>query len=286
MWKKDQLSADLRELGIREGKSVLIHASLRAVGEIEGGAETLVEAFRETLGESGTLLVPSFTIQRRDPVLREELSVSTEKTETLRREIPAFERNATPCDATEMGILAETIRLQKDSFRSDHPGFSFAAIGQLAEALTANAPFHYPFGSGSPLARLHQHNGIVLLAGVGQQANISLRLAEIWANVPYIHRTRLIKTDPISWKSMKGSPECCAGFAKIELALRQARLLQTGYLGNAQCLVMRQQELISMAISVLRGAPDSLLCNDPDCPYCASASKISSPSTYLEGQSI
>ena len=90
MWKKEQLSADLRELGIREGKSVLIHASLRAVGEIEGGAETLVAAFRETLGESGTLLVPSFTIQRRDPVSREEHSVSTEKIEALRREIPAF----------------------------------------------------------------------------------------------------------------------------------------------------------------------------------------------------
>ena len=278
--------ADLKDIGVREGKPLLVHASLRSVGEIEGGAETLVEAFREVLGANGTLLVPAFTSQRRDPALRENAPASQDEIEALRRTIPPYDLKLTPCDLESVGRFAETIRLQPDAFRSDHPGFSFAAMGGQAKYFTENTPFHYPLGSDSPLARLHTQGGYVLLIGVGQSVNISLRTAEIWANVPYIHRTRLVKTNETEWRQMKGSPECAAGFERIELALRQARLLQSGYLGNAPCQLMRQQEIISMAVAMLQGAADSLLCNNPYCPHCALAFKTSSPSTYIDGQSV
>ena len=56
-----------RNLGVTEGATLLAHTSLRAIGKIEGGAETLVQAFRDALGPSGTLLVPTFNYDYGDP---------------------------------------------------------------------------------------------------------------------------------------------------------------------------------------------------------------------------
>ena len=56
MWTETQLTDDLRILGLEEGDAVLVHTSLRAVGPMEAGAETLMRAFRSVLGTSGTLL--------------------------------------------------------------------------------------------------------------------------------------------------------------------------------------------------------------------------------------
>jgi|SRR5579871_808406 len=272
MWTEARLSEDLRELGLPAGADVLVHASLRAIGPIEGGAETLVRAFRQALGPEGTLLIPTFTGALRDPAERPDPPETAGSLERARAAVPIFDPDKTPADPG-MGVFAETVRRQPDAQRSDHPTLSFAAIGARATLFTRNTPFHYPLGSESPLAHLHRQNGWVLLIGVDQEINTSLHLAEIWANVPYIHRDATVKTDAETWTKMQGSPECSAGFRRIEAVLRQARLLRRGYLGNALSQLMRQREVVSMAIAMLQGSGDALLCENPECRWCAQARK-------------
>jgi aminoglycoside N3'-acetyltransferase len=166
------------------------------------------------------------------------------------------------------------VRQQPDALRSHHPVVSFAAIGANAAFLTENVPFHYPLGSESPLARLNQLDGWVLLIGVGHKVNSSLHLAEVWAEAPYIHRSARLKTAPGRFTTMQGSPECSAGFSKIEKVLRQGRLLREGYVGNAPSQLMRQRQLVSMAVAILRGDPSSLLCDNEACPWCSVARKL------------
>jgi len=55
------LADDLRRLGLPTGVTVLVHASLRALGPVAGGAETLLEALQMVIGESGTVMVPAFS---------------------------------------------------------------------------------------------------------------------------------------------------------------------------------------------------------------------------------
>jgi aminoglycoside 3-N-acetyltransferase len=286
MWTEAQLIEDLRNLGLSEGADVLVHASLRAIGPIDGGAETLAKAFQQVLGPTGTLMVPAFTPNLGDPAEWRSPPETPEELERLRSAAPVFDAETTPIDTPSIGIFAEIVRRLPDSQRSHHPVVSFAATGANAVFLTQNAPFHYPLGTESPLARLHQLNGWILLIGVGQEVNSSLHLAEIWADVPYIHRSATVKTGPDRWSAMQGSPECSEGFGKIESLLRQARLMRRGYIGNAPSQLMRQREVVSMAVALLKGAGDTLLCNDLNCPWCRVARKYTAETTHIEGQSV
>lgn len=280
MWTEEQLADDLQEMGLREGQTVLAHTSLRATGKIEGGAEALLRAFRRVLGAEGTLLVPTFTTAHRDPTEPSDTLEVTEEQERLRAKIPAYDP-ATPADIPAMGAFPEITRQQPDAFRSQHPGLSFAAVGAHAEFLTSNAPFHYPLGSESPLARLHQLGGSVLLIGVDHSVNASLHLAEVWSEAPYIHRSAMLKTAPDTWTTMWGSPECSLGFHKIEPLLRQSRILREGYIGNAPSQLMAQQQVVSMGVALLRGERSFLLCDSPFCRACALARKLNADTHYV-----
>ncbi len=256
MWNQVQLTTDLCELGVRPGRALLVHASLRSVGQIEGGGETLLAALRDVLGEQGTLLVPAF----RDP--HSPFFVATD------------DWDAQPADTVTVGAFAEIVRQHPDALRSHHPIFSFSAIGQNAEFLTRNAPFSHPFGTESPLARLHQLDGDVLLLGVDNRVNISLHLAEIWADVPYIQRVAEIPVAPEQRTPMRGMPGCRNGYPKIEPLLRHSRIGRYCYIGNAPSQLLRQRYVVSLAMVMLRGRGSSLLCDGPNCAQCAYARKM------------
>ena len=57
MYTKVQLLAQSRELGLSSGDSVMVHASLRAVGRMLGGPDVLIDALTETVGPAGTMMM-------------------------------------------------------------------------------------------------------------------------------------------------------------------------------------------------------------------------------------
>ena len=273
MWTKQRIHDDLAELRIGAGDAVLVHASMRAVGAVEGGAETVLDALLEAVGDEGTVVAPFFNPGNR-------LSAPLEEPDPLAS--CESEYGADTVSTQHVGILAETIGRHATARRSSHPTLSFAATGRNAEFLTENTPFHYPFGTNSPLARLHQLDGKVLLLGVDHTANSSIHLAEIWADAPYARRRARVHTGPESWQEMEGSPECSAGFGKIEPILRQARILKSGYVGNAPSQAMRMQFVVSMAREILIAQPDYLLCENPACAACAHARTLTREQVAFE----
>src|SRR6476646_2995873 len=57
---KEQLKLDLQKIGLRKGDSVLVHSSLSKIGFVENGAQALVDALAEVVGNEGNLLFPTF----------------------------------------------------------------------------------------------------------------------------------------------------------------------------------------------------------------------------------
>lgn len=83
-----------------------------------------------------------------------------------------------------MGAVAEMFRNWPGTVRSDHPARSFAANGAKAEYLIENHDLSDIFGQSSPLGKLYELEGKVLLIGVGHDKNTSIHLADVLADYP------------------------------------------------------------------------------------------------------
>lgn len=141
---------DLRNLGIKDGDILFVHSSLRSIGFVEGGADTVIDALLEAIGPSGTLVMPAFSY------------VNGSMLETLQRGI-VFDPQKAP---VVVGTIPETFRKRLGVRRSIHPTHSVCALGAKAEWITSgaeNAPTN--FGPGTPSYKIMEENGFILGLG-------------------------------------------------------------------------------------------------------------------------
>lgn len=172
---------DLQGAGLGAGQTVLVHSSLSKLGWVAGGAVAVVQALMAVLTPDGTLMMPTHSAANTDPRYWRNPPVPESWWQVIRDETPAYDPAITP--TREMGIIAETFRKFPGVHRSAHPSVSFAAWGKYAEALTVNHQLEAFLGEGSPLSRLYDLDGHVLLMGVGHGNNTSLHLAEYRAKL-------------------------------------------------------------------------------------------------------
>lgn len=175
------LSADLVALGVDPGDTLLVHASMSALDGVNGGAPAVVDALMTAVTDEGTLVMPTHSTQYTDPATWGSPPVPDEWVAEIRETRPSYRPAVTPTRG--MGAVPECFRGYPDVVRSRHPTFSFAAWGAAAEEITADHVYDRGLGDGSPLARLYDRAGRVLLLGVGYDRCTSLHLAEHRADI-------------------------------------------------------------------------------------------------------
>lgn len=178
---RQSLAEDLRRLGVAPGMTLLVHTALSALGWIAGGPVALIQALQDVLTPEGTLVMPSHSGDLTDPLLWNNPPVPPEWVPIIREHMPAFDPALTPTRA--LGRTAELFRTWPGVLRSNHPHTSFAAWGKQAEFVTANQTLVGCLGEGSPLARIYDLDGHVLLLGVKHGNDTSLHLAEYRAGL-------------------------------------------------------------------------------------------------------
>ena len=164
------------QLGIKQGDTLLVHASLSSLGYVVGGAEALFWALREVIGEQGTTLVPSQTVEISDPASWQYPPVPQEWHDVIRSSMPAYSKELSYSKA--MGAFSQLIGILPDSIRSNHPMYSFTAIGEKVSEIIRQDSFDFPFGDKSPLGRMYSIGAKVLMIGTDFETNTSLHLAE------------------------------------------------------------------------------------------------------------
>ncbi|MFF1306834.1 aminoglycoside N(3)-acetyltransferase [Streptomyces sp. NPDC058307] len=175
----EELAFQLRALGIRPGDTMLVHASLRAVGRVRGGVGAVADSLLDVLGADGTLVVYTQTPDNSDPSrwpVTRGCAVPPSQWPRLRAALPAFDPGRTP--SFGVGVLPEEVRTRPGALRSTHPQSSFAALGPAAAGITAGHALNCHLGEESPLARLEELNARVLLLGVGYSVCTAFHLAE------------------------------------------------------------------------------------------------------------
>lgn len=173
-----RIARDLRRLGVKPGQTLLVHASLRSLGWVTGGAPTVVSALRQAVGPDGHVVALTATEANSQTSRAHRAHIETmtpEEVRAFRRDMPAFDQDRT---LSGMGAISEAVRTTDGAVRSAHPQTSFAAIGPQADLLMADHPLECHLGPDSPLGRLEKMDAQVLMIEVGYWAFTGFHLAE------------------------------------------------------------------------------------------------------------
>ena len=166
---KTQLKNDLTALHFKPSDTVLIHSSMKSIGPVAGGADTVLDVLMDYFGEYGLLVFPTLSYRN------------------VNAEHPRFDVRKTPCVT---GILPELFRQRPGVIRSLHPTHSLAAFGRDAAEFTAgHEKALTPAPEGSPWWRLLERSGKILFIGTGISCNTFLHGVDEWLKLPGMRRT-------------------------------------------------------------------------------------------------
>ena len=239
---RDQIAAALRALGLPAGAIVFMHSSMSSIGYVEDGADTIVDAFLDILSPGGTLVVPTFTFAHGNDDNR------------------VFDSARDP---SEMGRLTEVTRTRPGARRSCHLLHSVAALGALAEEITAS---HGPsaWAADGPFWKLYELDAHILLLGVPYLRCTFFHVVEQLVQVPY-RRWREVEARvqdrdgsqrPLLTLIYSPKPGFAGNdFNKLGALLEERGLVQVGTVGNAVARVFRARDVLEVGLAQYRKDP-------------------------------
>jgi aminoglycoside 3-N-acetyltransferase len=260
MYSRRQLTADFRSLGVAPGDVVMVHASVRAVGEVAGGADEIHLALKDALTGEGTLLMYAGCPRYYDEVGRGNLSPEQEA--DVLEQLPPFDAETARSDRSN-GALVEFLRTYPGS-RVNHHVTRFVAWGKRAEYLFSRQPWNYAFGRESALDRFVELNGKILLLGSDHDTVTFLHYAEHIVDIPDKRVARfkvpVAENGARVWRDMEEFNSAGDGvhanwpdrfFSRITDSHLAASSNHGGKVGDAQCYLLQSRGLLAFALPVM-----------------------------------
>lgn len=249
-YTKEDLIAQLEQMGIDPRGTLLIHSSMKSMGPVEGGADTVLDAFSEYMAE-GLLVFPTHTwsyVNHKQPRFYVEDSPSC------------------------VGILPELFRKRPGVIRSWHPTHSVAALGHDAASFTAgDEKFDSPCARGSTWGKLLDREATIMLIGVDLTSNTFIHGIEEWEDIP----ERLTESHQQLYTVLGDGTEISVPmrrhygkpfweyFGKVEEVLLSRGAMFKSRLGDAVVRVCDTVLMTEVIGQMLRHDPDLFSDNEP-----------------------
>ena len=253
MISKEQISQDLQSLGVRRGDAVMMHSSLSAIGQVEGGAEAALDGVLGAIGPEGTLIAPAF----RDSVWGDPADFAIADCRPCpQRFCPSRQRGF-------QGAIPEALRLRPGCLRSCHPTHSWVGLGLRAgELLEGHRLSPTPCGPGNSFEKLVELGGCILLLGVQVNTVTLWHYYEEILQVPYMghywpkerHLNHCVPARRIQYEYPGIMQEVC----------KAAGILRTGPVGKGTSGLMRAGDFDSFMATILADDPWCLALRPPD----------------------
>lgn len=259
--KKDIIAA-FHELGVEKGQTIEVHTSLSSLGFVCGGPQVVIEALLDSVGEEGTIMMPTQTWKNLDPSTGVHWEEPEEWWQTIRDNWPAYDKDITPTNT--MGVVAEMFRKWPGSMRSDHPARSVSAWGKHAQYLTDNHDISNIFGEGSPIGKLYELDGYVMLIGTGYDKNTSIHLADVRAEYSGKHNcieySAVMENGERVWKAYETLFVDGEDFEQIGEAFEAIYPVKRVTLGNGMIRLMKQRDIVDFAVEWIEKNRKSINC--------------------------
>lgn len=250
MHTQQSLLDQLHQLGIDGRGTLLVHSSMKSMGEVEGGADTVLDALTDYM-KDGLLVLPTHTWS------------------TINASNPMFHVESSPCC---VGILPELFRKRPGVVRSWHPTHSVAAIGQDAVAFTKDDHLYdTPCARGSAWGKLLDRKATILLVGVDLKRNTFIHGVEEWVDIPgrlTDEHEQLYTVLPDGTEISVPSRRHCGlswseHFWKVDEVLQRKGAMRLGKLGDAVARVCDAAMVEAIITEMLRANPDLFSDNLP-----------------------
>ncbi|WP_221090654.1 AAC(3) family N-acetyltransferase [Deinococcus aquaedulcis] len=233
-----ELDEGLAALGLDGSQHVIVHASLKSFGTLDGGAKAVVDALA---ARTATVVAPAFTYST---LLTRPTSVTHAR----------FHRTSRV--SRDIGRVPQELVDRPEAQRSFHPTLSFIALGQEAGRITQAQTLQSPY---QPIGALYDLDGYALLMGVDFGSNTSVHYGEHLAGMPLL--TRYV---PLGGQVVPTAfPNCSADFdnlaPQVHLGLRSVQV------GSATLRLYRVRRLVDTTVRLLQQDPEALLCTYRSC---------------------
>lgn len=261
---KDELISQIKRFVY--GCHVMVHSSYKSIRPVEGGPQTVVDAFVEAVGPKGCVLFPTYDFHSFSDLGYWDKQMTTSK----------------------MGIISETARLDPRFRRTGHPMLSYAVCQgeDLVRTPPGGSPFRgkalYPYdedpishGAGSVFDLFLGYGGVLISIGALEDDNKGFRKDDRGFTISN-HAATLAG---VPWRKMKkfegivangpsvGEVECWASVTADPLAIRTAvsaahqlaedkGIIHKITLGNGKAHIASAQEFVTWAIKSHRDGPD------------------------------
>jgi len=150
MYTKEDLVKCLKDMGLTGSEAIMVHSSMKSIGEVDGGADTVVDAFMEFF-KDGLFMTPTHTWAQ------------------MSKEYSVFDRETEPAC---VGIIPNIFMKREGVVRSLHPTHSIAAFGKDAEEyIKGEENATSPCPPGGCWDRLREMDAKILLLGVTHTRN-------------------------------------------------------------------------------------------------------------------
>lgn len=261
VYSRSELAGAFSALGLNTGDTVMIHASVRAVGEIAGGPDQIHLAIKDALTDTGTMMMYASCPEFVDEVGRGVHPGSKER--EILEKMPAFDAR-TARAARDNGALVEFFRTYPGSLVNDHVT-RFVVWGAHAQHLISEQPWNFAFGKGSALDRFAALDGKILLIGCDHDTVTFLHYAEHLLDVPDLNiatfEVPVLHQGKRVWREMQEVDSSGNGahpnwpdrfFALIVNAYLAKTHNRGGRVGNAHCFVFDAKGLLALALQMMR----------------------------------
>ena len=238
----ESLQKDLINLELTRKDTLLVHSSMKAIGEVVGRADTVLDALMTYLGPEGLLVFPTLSWSK------------------VNAEQPVYSVRHTP---VVTGILPELFRQRPGVHRSLHPTHSLAAFGQDAETFIAgHEAFSTPCARKSPWGKLYDRQAKILFIGTSIAHNTLLHAVEEWGNADEIFKEtqqQLFVIDEnnrkISVPSFRHNGGHSQFYDRLAAHFEAAGALSKGHFGDAQCFLLDARKAADITLEILKKYP-------------------------------